>query len=185
MARQKVDKAKKLEKQLEAAGWRWAGLFEYPSAVNSINKLLKPFGLKLRTKTNYRMWADGMWLLLERIEGRADFELKLREAITYYASGVSDGHYEQLMDELTNTCTEAQWKEVEAALEKVDEWMADTDQATLAQKEDVAARREGRKSRYPGTLVRTLMTKDEINNTLRLLEKEHGIKAPDDAFEQE
>lgn len=176
---------KELEKKLEQEGWRWAGLFEFPGAVSAINRLLKPHGLRLRTKTSYKNWGDGVWLLVERIEGRDDFERKLREAVTYYASGVGDGHYEQLMDELTRTCSERQWKEVERAIDEVDEWMAETDQATLMQKETVAAKKEGRKSRYPGPLVRTLMTADEINRTLRELEREHGVKAPPEAFAEE
>lgn len=174
--------AKEMAKRLTEAGWRFVGLFEYPSSIAATNRLLKPHGLKLRSKTNYKLWGDGLWLLLERVEGRAGLEEKIREAITYYASGVADGHYEQLMDELTNTCSEPQWEEVNHALDKVDEWMSETDQATLAQKERVAARREGRASRYPGALVRTLMAADEINRTLRELEEEHGVKAPEDAF---
>lgn len=182
MAKQKADKTKELEKKLEAEGWRWAGLFEFPSAIKAVNKLLKPFNLKIRTKTSYRTWGDGVWLLLERDKDRMDFEQKVRKAITYYASGVGDGQYEQLMDELTMSCTDEQWKEVEAALEQVDEWMAETDQATLAQKERVAAKRAGRSSRYPGALMRTLMSNEEINTRLRELEKEHGVKAPEEAF---
>lgn len=176
---------KEIERRLEEAGWRFAGLFEYPSAVAAVNRLLKPHGLRLRTKSSYKLWGDGIWLLVERVEGTLKFEEKLREAITYYASGVSDGHYEQLMDELSVECSEPQWKEVDRALNQVDEWMADTDQATLAQKEQAAARREGRKSRYPGVLVRTLMKPDEINRTLRQLEEEHGVKAPPEAFAEE
>jgi hypothetical protein len=171
-----------LEKRLEQDGWRYVGLFEYPSSIAAVNRLLKPYGLKLRSKSNYKNWGDALWLRLERIAGVDDLEEKIREVITYYAAGVGDGHYEQLMDELTNTCSEPQWEEVNRALDKVDEWMAETDQATLAQKERVAARREGRTSRYPGALVRTLMSAEEINRTLRELEAEHGVKAPEDAF---
>ena len=173
---------KQIEKRLKEAGWRFVGLFEYPSSITAANRLLKPYGLRLRSKTNYKLWGDGLWLLLERVEGIDDFEAKVREAITYYASGVGDGHYEQLMDELTNSCSEPQWEELTRALDRVDDWMAETDQATLAQKERAAARREGRSSRYPGALVRTLMSAEEINRTLRELEEEYGVKAPEDAF---
>lgn len=173
---------KEIEKLLKEGGWRFVGLFQYPSSIAAINRLLKPHGLRLRTKSSYKLWGDGLWLLLERAEGVDDFEAKVREAITYYASGVGDGHYERLMDELAVTCSEPQWQELSRALDRVDEWMAETDQATLAQKERVAARREGRPSRYPGALVRTLMSAEEINRTLRELEEEHGVKAPEEAF---
>lgn len=176
---------KEIVKRLKEAGWLFVGLFQYPSSIAAVNRLLKPYGLRLRSKSSYKLWGDGLWLRLERAVGIDDFEAKVREAITYYASGVSDGHYEQLMDELTNTCSEPQWEEVNRALDRVDEWMAETDQATLAQKERVAARREGHPSRYPGVLVRTLMSTEEINRTLRELEEEHGVKAPEEAFAQE
>lgn len=176
---------KEIERRLKEAGWRFVGLFQYPASIAAINRLLKVYGLRLKSKSSYKLWGDGLWLLIERVEGIDDFEAKVREAITYYSSGVSDGHYERLMDELTTSCSEPQWQDLCRALDQIDEWMADTDQATLAQKERVAARREGRPSRYPGVLVRTLMSAEEINRTLRELEEEHGVEAPEEAFAEE
>lgn len=172
---------KELEKRLEAEGWRFAGLFEFPSSISFINRMLRPFGLKIRTKTSYAKWGDGIWLLVET-DGRKELEQKIRQVITYYSAGVEDGHYEQLMDELTQSCTDEQWQEVCRVIDEVDVWMAETDKATLAQKERLAALREGRSSRYPGVLVRTLMSKDEINAILRELEEEHGVKAEASEF---
>jgi hypothetical protein len=83
---------------------------------------------------------------------RKEFDERVRQVVAYYSAGVNDGSFEHAMDDLTVKCSDAQWHAVQLYLEQVDEWLAETDKATLRQKENAAAKREHRKSRYPGAL---------------------------------
>ena len=100
-----------------------------------------------------------------------DFKKALRKAIVYYAAGAPE--YTGLMDELSVACTDEQWEQVEEAMEEVDAFMAESDIGTLYQKERVAAKREGRPSRYP-----SVFELDDVkrNTAIAALEKEYKDK---------
>ena len=43
------------------------GLFDY-RMIPKINRLLKPFGLRLKVKRNYRSWGDQVEVTVEKTE---------------------------------------------------------------------------------------------------------------------
>ena len=97
----------------------------------------------------------------------------LLRVVAYYSAGVRDGSYEHLMDDLTQQCTDEQWERVTATTEQVDEWLAETDQGTTAQKEKLAAKREGRRSRYPNVFEQGT---PEADARIAALRREFGTK---------
>lgn len=76
-----------------------------------------------------------------------EFHKLLRKAVAYYTSGAPE--YTSVMDQLSMSAEDGQWEMVQEALEEVDEFMADSEIGTLAQKERIFAKREGRQDRYP------------------------------------
>ncbi len=96
-----------------------------------------------------------------------EFHKLLRKAVAYYLTDAPE--YTSVMDELSSSCEDGQWDMVEEALLEVDEFMAESDAGTLAQKERLAAKRENRPSRYP-----TCFELDEERyKQIAILEKEY------------
>lgn len=83
----------------------------------------------------------------QSITERAEALKLMRKAVIYYIADAPE--YTRLMDDLTQKCTDAQWEKLERMIEEADEFMADSDIGTLAQKERVFAKREKRRNRYP------------------------------------
>ncbi len=84
-----------------------------------------------------------------------EFHKLLRKAVIYYVADAPE--YTRVMDDLSVACEEGQWGMVQEALEEADEFLADSDVGTLAQKERIAAKREKRQNRYP-----SLFDTDEV-----------------------
>ena len=61
--------------------------------------------------------------------------------------------YTHPMDDLSCKCTDAQWEQLEAMLEEADEFMADSDVGTLAQKELSLSNVRGVKTAIPSCLT--------------------------------
>lgn len=76
--------------------------------------------------------------------------LKLVEAVIKYSQGIDNT---TVMDWLTMECTDYEWRIVLEAFEVVDEVEVDNGIGTISQTEDVLARREKRRTRYPSTIL--------------------------------
>lgn len=92
-------------------------------------------------------------------------------ACVLYAVGSDE--YDRHMDMLGQQASGAQWEAVLQILDLTDEWMVDADQATVYQREKVAARRAGRPSRYPGALSQGT---PEADAAIAALEQEYSRK---------
>jgi hypothetical protein len=103
---------------------------------------------------------------------RRAYEAAVQQAIAYYAAGVNDGSYEHLMDDLTIACSDAQWEALTQYLARVDDWLAQTDKATIAQRECWLAKQEGRKSRFPLVFFQGT---PEADAQIAALSREFGI----------
>lgn len=101
----------------------------------------------------------------------ADFQKALRKAIAYYAAGAPE--YSHLMDELSIACTDKQWQQIEEAIDEVDEVLSESAIGTLYQKESVAAKREGRPSRYPSVFETDETKRSQM---IAALEKDYRAK---------
>jgi hypothetical protein len=53
--------------QLKAEGWKFAGLMEYPDIFNLLNRLLKPYGLRVVYYSNYREYGDQIWVKVVKL----------------------------------------------------------------------------------------------------------------------
>ena len=41
--------------------------WEYPQAINAYNRLLKPYGVKIKVRANYSQWGDQIAVRVERM----------------------------------------------------------------------------------------------------------------------
>lgn len=102
-----------------------------------------------------------------------EFHKLLRKAVVYYVAGAPE--YTSVMDQLSEHAEDGQWEMVQEALYEADEFMAESDAGTLAQKEEIYADREGRESRWPSVLEPNEVRYQRIA-TLAREYKQRGIK---------
>lgn len=102
------------------------------------------------------------------------FNRLARRALVLYATGANG--LERVIDEINTEATDAQWDTLCAWLGDADEDEVDYGVPTLAQLEEVTARREGRENRYPGPLTSTLRTPRQNAATVMYLVQEYRSK---------
>lgn len=61
---------KMTERQLQAEGFRFSGLFgmDYRVTMRELRKALKPHGLVVRVYRNRVRWGDGIWIKIEKAQ---------------------------------------------------------------------------------------------------------------------
>ncbi len=100
----------------------------------------------------------------------AEVRKKMRKAVIFYVADAPE--YNHLMDDLTQECTDAQWEKLCRMIDEADDFLADSDIGTLAQKERMFAKRACRPNRYP-----TVFDLDDVREKkIAALAKEYKAK---------